>query len=150
MKKLLVLCLLFGFANIGLCAETDYKISTIYDGMILKCTGAKQNGKLKEYGSNIIDYYTLRDGKIYSKNLVNVFKYGNGNEKKVKKLKIDANQISFKDKLRMGNSKIIKWVEINRESGEYIFTAKRKYNTPPMSRSAFVEGECSIVDKIEY
>ena len=149
MKKILLLIvLLFGFNCLGFSA--DYRISTIYDGMILKCTGAKLDGKLKEYGSNVIDFYTVKDGKIYSKNLVNVFKYGNGKERKVKKLKIDANQISFKEKIRTGNSKVIKWSEISRENGEYIFKAKRKFNTPPISKSAYVEGECIIVDKIEY
>lgn len=89
-------------------------------------------------------YQSLDDGKIYSKNLINLYGNINKDAKKVMRLKISNDTISFKDRLLgawVGN---YKWVKINRHTGQYTFNAKKDFGT--WYRVANVSGFCKIVE----
>lgn len=68
--------LLFTFVSGVKCYASDV-IYSVKDGTTLMCTGQRVSGSIDEY-LNVVDYYTFRDGKIYSKNLINL--YGNINK----------------------------------------------------------------------
>ncbi len=142
MKKFLLLMLLFTFVSCVKCYASDV-IYSVKDGTTLMCTGQRVSGSIYEY-LNVVDYYTFRDGKIYSKNLINLYGNINKDAKKVMRLKISNDTISFKDRLLgawVGN---YKWVKINRHTGQYTFNAKKDFGT--WYRVANVSGFCKIVE----
>ena len=142
-KLLLIVFLLIVFTNLSF-AATTYKIKNLKNGMVIKCTGAKKDGLIEEYDKKVIDYYTYQDGEIYSKNLVNMYKDGKGEAKKVKKLKITDSQITFKDRIITAKTTNRKLVTIDRKTGKYTFEAKKQYNWAWFHKKAYVVGTCRI------
>ena len=146
MKKYLLIFVLFlFFININSAYGANYKINSVNDGTVLKCTGKKQSGSINEYDKDTVDYYTFKDGKIYSKNMVNLFLNGKGDERKVKKLKINDDQITFRDELYQPFVANYKYVTIDRKTGAYNFEAKREYSGSYHYKKAIVTGQCSVV-----
>lgn len=145
MKKILLLFLMLCFALPSLAAkkETNYVINTLENGTKLICTGEKYKGSIEEYDDEIEDYYTFKDGKIYSPNLYVTFKDQEDKEKKVSKLKITKKKIKFKDRLYTWGALHYKFVTIDRKTGEYHFKAKKQYTWTWYRRSAKVLGTCS-------
>lgn len=139
--------ILYIFTFLFLCvpAFAQDAIYTTEDGTQLKCTGVKIRGILEEYDEPVEDYYTFKKGKIYSRNMLNTFKDGNGKDRKVKKLKISSQKISFKERLYTWGASNYKFVKINRQTGKYFFKAKKQYNWAWYCRRAVVIGQCEIV-----
>lgn len=121
-------------------------IPPLEDGMVLKCGAVKHSGTIKEYES-FVDYYTVRDGKIYSGNLSKMF--GNPNyERKVLRLKITDDTIKFKDRLYRWKASYYKWVTIDRHTGEYTFRAKRvRTGCGGYYQTAKGTGKCVVIKK---
>ena len=144
MKKILPLIFMICLTTTSVFAEDV--IPNIEDGMIIKCEAAKQKGTIKEYMS-FTDYYTVKNGKIYSKNLSKMF--GNPNyEKKVLKLKITDDTIQFKDRLYRWKAAYYKWVTIDRHTGEYTFKARRtRTGCGGYYQSAVGTGKCTVINK---
>ena len=141
MKKFLLLLVLI-VLTCARCYAMD-AIYTVKTGTTLMCTGQRVSGSIDEY-LTVVDYYTFRDGKIYSKNLINMYGNINKDAKKVMRLKITDDTISFKDRLIgawVGN---YKWVKINRHTGLYTFNAKKDFST--WYRVANVSGYCKIIE----
>ncbi len=139
---ILFLAMVLLIATGSKCFASD-AIYTTKDGTTMMCVGQRVSGSIDEY-INVTDYYTFRNGKIYSKNLINMYGNINKNPKKVLRLKITDDTISFKDRLIgawVGN---YKWVKINRHTGLYTFNAKKDFAT--WYRVANVSGYCKIVE----
>ena len=119
-------------------------IYTTADGTKIMCTASKSSGSLSEY-DNFTDYYTFKNGHIYSDNLSKMF--GNPSyTKKVLKLKIDNNKISFKDRLYRWKAFYYKYVTIDRQTGKYTFEAKKDNNWYCFFPRAYGSGTCSIIE----
>ena len=143
MKKILILLIFTLFTING--ANATKIITTLEDGMVLKCEATKSSGSIKEY-TTFTDYYEYKNGKIYSQNLSKMF--GNPNHtKKVKNLKISNRSISFKDRLYRGGASHYKWVNINRETGRYSYRAKKQYNWAWYCQTARGTGKCTIFNE---
>ena len=63
-------------------------------------------------------------------------------EKKVLKLKISDDYITFKERLYKFEASYYTWVKINRETGEFWLNAKNDYGF--FYKRANVKGNCSI------
>ena len=120
-------------------------IPSLENGMVLKCVAKRDNGTYYEYKNGHTDYYEYKNGKLYSQNLSKMF--GNPNYKrKVLKLNISDNTITFKDRLYRWGASHYKWVTINRKTGKYSYDAKKQYNWAWYFQKAEGHGTCSIVE----
>ena len=127
----------------NLCIAKD-KIYTTENGTKLKCTATKDSGTYYEYNNGLTDYYEFKNGKLYSQNLSKMF--GNPNYKrKVLKLKITDDTITFKDRLYRWGASHYKWVTIDRHTGKYTYEAKKQYNWAWYYQKAYGSGSCEIV-----
>jgi hypothetical protein len=144
MKKLLLFSIISLF-TINM-SYADKVIPTLEDGTILRCDATKSSGTIKEYTS-FTDFYEVKDGKIYSQNLSKMF--GNPNyKKKVMKLKITEDTISFKDRLYRWKASYYKWVTIDRNTGKYTFKAKReRTGCGGYYQTAKGTGQCQVIVK---
>ena len=106
----------------------------------IKCTGTKISGSIDEY-DNVTLEYTFKDGKIYSPNLNNLFGNIAKNPKKVKRLKITDDYITFKDSLSRFEAAYFMWVKIDRKTNEFTLNAKNDYGF--FFKRANVKGVCS-------
>lgn len=140
MKKFLSVCLLIFCAQAAWAEDVIY---TVNDGTKLKCTGKMVNGSIDEY-KQVEDYYFFKNNKLYSKNLINLYGKITEEPRKVLKLKITDDKISFKDRYYETWTLNYKWVKINRHTGEYVFNAKRDFGT--WYRQANVLGSCNIIE----
>ena len=140
MKKVI---LVFLFLCMSAAAFAKDEINTVENGTKLKCTGEMINGSIDDYKS-VVDYYTIENNKIYSRNLIDLYGNINKEPKKVLRLKITDDKIIFKDKYTEIWAINYKWVRINRHTGEYTFNAKRDLGT--WYRKANVRGKCTITD----
>lgn len=141
MKKILVLGLFLLCANVVMAQDAIY---TTADGTKLKCTATRDSGTYYEYKDGLVDYYDFKKGKLYSSNLSK--KFGNPNYKKrVMKLNITEDSISFKDRLYRWGASHYKWVDIDRHTGNYTFEAKKQYNWAWYYQKAYGKGTCEIV-----
>ena len=140
MKKIIII----GLLMLSACsAWAEDKIYTVADGTKLKCTGKMINGSIDDY-KEVVDYYTIQDGRIRSKNLINLYGNINKEPRKVLRQKITDDKISFKDRYYEVWTANYKWVKINRHTGEYTFNAKRDFGM--WFRVANVVGSCEIVE----
>ena len=134
-----------GFA-LNVNAKSTYVINNTEDGTVLKCTATKTSGSINEYDGTIIDYYTFRNGKIYGKNLTDMYKDGKYEPRKMLLQKISDDEIRFKDRLYSFKAANYKWVTIDRKTGKYDFRARRQYNGYCyLIKRTFATGNCSIV-----
>lgn len=136
----------FVFVLLMLCTQVAYAgdaIYTIADGTKLKCTGKMVKGSIDDY-KDVVDYYYFKDNKLYSKNLVGLYGKVTEDPRKVLKLKISDDKITFKDRYYETWTMNYKWVKIDRHTGEYAFNAKRDFGT--WYRLANVLGSCSVVE----
>lgn len=140
MKKIVFVALLLCISTSAFAKDEIY---TVENGTKLKCTGEMINGSIDDY-KNVVDYYTIEDNKIYSRNLIDLYGNINKDPKKVLRLKITDDKISFKDKYTEVWAINYKWVKINRHTGEYTFNAKRDLGV--WYRKANVRGKCSIIE----
>lgn len=138
MKKFVFLCLVL-LASLPVLAQDA--IYTVADGTRLKCTGQMVSGSIDDY-KDIVDYYIIKNNRIYSKNLINLYGNITKEPRKVLRQKITTDQISFKDRFYETWVLNYKWVKINRHTGEYTFNAKRDFGT--WYRRANVIGKCVI------
>ncbi len=127
-------------ANIAFSEESKI-ISDINTIKKLKCTVNLLNGSIDEY-DNTVDYYTFQNDNIYSSNLNNLFGDITKDPKKVLKLKITDDYITFKDRLYKFEGSYYKWIKINRNTGEYIFSAKNDFGF--FFKRANCKGFCTI------
>ena len=73
MKKILLMFLLLCFAIPAMAEEQNYVIDSLKDGTKFVCTGKKIKGLIEEYGEEVVDHYSFKDGRIYSPNMINSF-----------------------------------------------------------------------------
>ena len=106
-----------------------------------KCTGNIISGSINEYNNPTL-HYTFKKGKLYSSNLNTLFGDITKKEKKVLKLKISDDYITFKECLYKFEASYYTWVKINRETGEFWLNAKNDYGF--FFKRANVKGNCSI------
>ena len=132
----------------GYSQNSDNVIYTTANGTQLECTGVRYKGTIREYKDAVVDYYTFRNGKLYSPNMFHDFRADDDDRtKKVSKLKITKDTISFKDRLWFGHkSNHYKWATIDRHTGEYNFRASKKYHWTWYRQTAMVSGHCKIVE----
>lgn len=126
MKKLFLLFLMLCFAIPVMADETNNVINSVEDGKKIVCTGKKIKGLIEEYDDVVVDYYTFKDGRVYSPNMRDDFRNGKTKDKKVKNTKITADDITFKEAIITWDSVISKNTKINRKTGEYSFKAKKQ------------------------
>lgn len=143
MKNKIIILLIF-IVNIVIAlpsfAQKDV-IDNLKSGMTIKCKGKIISGSIDAY-KEVTDYYKYENGKIYSKNLLYMFGDITKPARKVKKLKITDDYITFKDRLYKFEGFYYKWVQINRHSGQYLLNAKNDFGF--FFKRANVEGVCSI------
>lgn len=106
----------------------------------IKCTGTKVSGSIDEY-DNVTLEYIFKDGKIYSPNLNNLFGNITKNPKKVKRLKITDDYITFRDSLSRFEAAYYMWVKIDRKTNEFTLNAKNDYGF--FFKRANAKGICS-------
>ena len=87
-------------------------------------------------------YYTFKDDKLYSSNLNTLFGDITKKPKKVLKLKVSDDYITFKEHLYKFEASYYMWVKIDRKTGEYLLNAKNDYGF--FFKRANVKGKCSI------
>ena len=126
MKKILLSLLLLCFALPTMADEANYVINSVEDGKKIVCTGKKIKGLIEEYDDVVIDYYTFKDGRVYSPNMRDDFRNGKSKDKKVRNTKITAEDITLKEAIVTWDSVISKNTKINRKTGEYSFKAKKQ------------------------
>ncbi len=146
MKKIIAVLLFIAFLGFGF--EFWFSKDVIYttaDGTRLKCTAKKNISSIKEYGNNITDYYTFKNGKIYSDNLNKVFGTKERAPKRVWRLKITDKEITFKDRIYLFKASHYKWVTIDRKTGKYTFDGKKQYNWMWYFQQINANGYCRIV-----
>ena len=107
----------------------------------IECTGTKVNGSIDAYNNVTLDYI-FKDDKIYSPNLNNLFGNITKNPKKVKKLKITDDYITFRDSLSGFEAAYYMWVKIDRKTDEFVLNAKNDYGF--FFKRANVKGTCTI------
>ena len=138
MKKFLLS--LFIFAIVAT-ANAQNIFSDINSIGSFKCTGNIINGSINEYDNSTL-HYTFKNGKLYSSNLNILFGDVTKKPKKVLKLKISDDYITFKERLYKFEGSYYIWIKINRETGEYLLNAKNDYGF--FFKRANVKGICSI------
>ena len=126
MKKLFVLFLMLCFSIPAMAKDTNYVINSVEDGAKLICTAKKIKGLIEEYDDQVVDYYTFKDGRVYSPNMRDDFRNAKNKDKKVKNTKITEDNITFKEAIVTWDAVISKTVSINRKTGEYNFKAKKQ------------------------
>ena len=134
----LLLLSMFVFANNAFAKGDFSDIDSIHT---IKCTGNSENGSINDY-DKVTDYYTFKNGEIYSSNLNNLYGDLTKDPKKVLKLKITDDYITFKDRLIKFEVTYYKWVKIDRKTGEYAFNAKNDYGY--FYKKANVRGKCTV------
>ena len=139
MKKFL-LSLSFIF-TIATAANAQNVFSDIDSINSFKCTGNLISGSINEYDNSTL-HYTNKNGKLYSSNLNTLFGDITKSPKKVLKLKISDDHITFKERLYKLEGVYYIWIKINRETGEYLLNAKNDYGF--FFKRANVKGNCSI------
>ncbi len=107
----------------------------------IKCTGTRINGSIEAY-ENVTLNYIFKDNEIYSPNLHNLFGDITKKPKKVKRLKITDDYITFKDSLSRFEAAYYMWVRIDRKTNEFTLNAKNDYTV--FYKRANVKGTCSI------
>ena len=144
MKKLFACLFLFAFL---LCQNSVFAVIPTTDGTRLKCTANTRNGSLKEYKGSITDYYTFKNGKLYSDNLGRMFNSTNKEPKlkRVWKLRISDNEITFKDRLYKLAFSHYKFVTIDKKTGRYDFVAKKQFNWAWYFQIMEGYGTCKVV-----
>ena len=143
MKKLFLLFLMLCFAIPAMADETNNVINSVEDGKKIVCTGKKIKGLIEEYDDQVVDYYTFKDGLVYSPNMREAFRNGKSKDKKIKNTKITEDDITFREAIVTLESVISKKVRINRKTGEYNFKAKKQNIWEmEMSQMAVVVGTC--------
>lgn len=138
MKKFLLLLFIFLIANT---ANAQYIFSDIDSINSFKCTGNLISGSINEYNDSTL-YYTFKDDKLYSSNLNTLFGDITKKPKKVLKLKVSDDYITFKERLYKFEASYYMWVKIDRKTGEYLLNAKNDYGF--FFKRANVKGKCSI------
>jgi len=142
MLKILKICvILLSVCLFVTAANAENVFSDIKSINKIKCSGTLVSGSINEY-DNAVQYYTFKDDKIYSSNLNNLFGNITKPPKKVLKLKISDDYITFKERLYKFEGAYYKWVKIDRKTGEYVFNAKNDYGF--FFKRANVKGTCSI------
>lgn len=138
MKKFSLLLFIFLIANT---ANAQYIFSDIDSINSFKCTGNLISGSINEYNDSTL-YYTFKDDKLYSSNLNTLFGDITQKPKKVLKLKVSDDYITFKERLYKFEASYYMWVKIDRKTGEYLLNAKNDYGF--FFKRANVKGKCSI------
>lgn len=138
MKKFSLLLFIFLIANT---ANAQYIFSDIDSINSFKCTGNLISGSINEYNDSTL-YYTFKDDKLYSSNLNTLFGDITKKPKKVLKLKVSDDYITFKERLYKFEASYYMWVKIDRKTGEYLLNAKNDYGF--FFKRANVKGKCSI------
>lgn len=138
MKKFSLLLFIFLIANT---ANAQYIFSDIDSINSFKCTGNLISGSINEYNNSTL-YYTFKDDNLYSSNLNTLFGDITKKPKKVLKLKVSDDYITFKERLYKFEASYYMWVKIDRKTGEYFLNAKNDYGF--FFKRANVKGKCSI------
>lgn len=138
MKKFSLLLFIFLIANT---ANAQYIFSDIDSINSFKCTGNLISGSINEYNDSTL-YYTFKDDKLYSSNLNTLFGDITKKPKKVLKLKVSDDYITFKERLYKFEASYYMWVKIDRKTGEYLLNAKNDYGF--FFKRVNVKGKCSI------
>lgn len=138
MKKFSLLLFIFLIANT---ANAQYIFSDIDSINSFKCTGNLISGSINEYNNSTL-YYTFKDDNLYSSNLNTLFGDITKKPKKVLKLKVSDDYITFKERLYKFEASYYMWVKIDRKTGEYLLNAKNDYGF--FFKRANVKGKCSI------
>lgn len=138
MKKFSLLLFIFLIANT---VNAQYIFSDIDSINSFKCTGNLISGSINEYNDSTL-YYTFKDDKLYSSNLNTLFGDITKKPKKVLKLKVSDDYITFKEHLYKFEASYYMWVKIDRKTGEYLLNAKNDYGF--FFKRANVKGKCSI------
>lgn len=121
--------------------NSEYVFANIENINTFKCTGNRISGSIKEY-DNFTNEYTFKDGEIYSTNMHAKFGDITKNPKKVLRLKITDDYITFKERLMKFEGTYYAWSKINRKTGEYFLNAKNDYGY--WFKRANAKGICTV------
>lgn len=138
MKKLFFLILSLILFNT---AHAEIVIGDINNINTVKCTGTMVSGSINQY-ENATFEYIFKDGKIFSPNLNNLFGNITKEPKKVMRLKITENYITFKDRLYKMEASYYAWAKIDRKTGEFLLNAKNEYGF--FFKRANIKGVCVV------
>lgn len=138
MRKLILLLFLF---ILTLPANAKGSFSNIDSINSFRCKGKFIDGTIDEH-KNATYRYTVKDSKIYASNLEKMYSKKSKKPKKVLKLKIEDDYITFKERYVKFQAAYYMWFKIDKKTGKFTMNAKNDYGY--FYKKANVEGKCVI------